>query len=88
MSITNVQVSIFLITKIINYRGINIELGFTVSKVYSIQDISVFLYRSVFSYLVIRDGRPRARRTSTGKVKNFLFSKSSRPALGSTQPPI
>jgi hypothetical protein len=25
---------------------------------------------------------------SSGKVKNFLFSKLSRPALGSTQPPI
>jgi hypothetical protein len=28
------------------------------------------------------------RSSSPGKVKNFLFSKSSRPALGSTQPPI
>jgi hypothetical protein len=26
--------------------------------------------------------------SSPGRVKNFLFSKSSRPALGSTQPPI
>jgi hypothetical protein len=25
---------------------------------------------------------------SPGKVKNFLFSTSSRPALGPTQPPI
>jgi hypothetical protein len=25
--------------------------------------------------------------SSTGRVKNFLFSKSSRPAPGSTQPP-
>jgi hypothetical protein len=28
------------------------------------------------------------RSSSPGKVKNFLFSKSSRSALGSTQPPI
>jgi hypothetical protein len=25
---------------------------------------------------------------SIGKIKNFLFTTSSRPALGSTQPPI
>jgi hypothetical protein len=30
----------------------------------------------------------RGRSSSTGTVKNFLFSTSSRPALGSTQPPI
>jgi hypothetical protein len=29
-----------------------------------------------------------SRGSSPGRVKNFLFSKSSRPALGSTQPPI
>jgi hypothetical protein len=28
------------------------------------------------------------RGSSAGRVKNFLFSRSSRPALGSTQPPI
>jgi hypothetical protein len=36
----------------------------------------------------LRTGRPRDRSSSPGRVKNFLFSKSSRPALGSTQPPI
>jgi hypothetical protein len=36
----------------------------------------------------LRAGRLRGRSSSTGRVKNFLFSKSSRPALGSTQPPI
>jgi hypothetical protein len=30
----------------------------------------------------------RGRSSSPGGVKNFLFSTSSRPALGSTQPPI
>jgi hypothetical protein len=36
----------------------------------------------------VRAGRPRGRSSSPGRVKNFLFSKSSRPNLGSTQPPI
>jgi hypothetical protein len=33
-------------------------------------------------------GRPRGRSSSPGSVKNFLFSTSSRPTLGPTQPPI
>jgi hypothetical protein len=36
----------------------------------------------------LRAGRPRGRNWSPGRVKNFLFSTSSRPALGPTQPPI
>jgi hypothetical protein len=36
----------------------------------------------------LRAGRPRSRSSSPGRVKNFLFSTSSRPALGPTQPPI
>jgi hypothetical protein len=36
----------------------------------------------------LRDGRPRGRSSRPGKVKNFLFSTSSRPALRPTQPPI
>jgi hypothetical protein len=36
----------------------------------------------------VRAGRPRSRSSSPGGVKNFLFSKSSRPALGPAQPPI
>jgi hypothetical protein len=36
----------------------------------------------------LRAGRPRGRSSSPGRVKNFLFFKSSRPALGFTQPPI
>jgi hypothetical protein len=36
----------------------------------------------------LRAGRPRGWGSSPGRVKNFLFSTSSRPALGSTQPPI
>jgi hypothetical protein len=36
----------------------------------------------------LRAGRLRGRSSSPGRVKNFLFSMSSRPALGSTQPRI
>jgi hypothetical protein len=32
--------------------------------------------------------RPRGRSSSPGRVKNFYFSISSRPALESTQPPV
>jgi hypothetical protein len=36
----------------------------------------------------LRARRQRGRSSSSGRVKNLLFSKSSRPALGSTQPSI
>jgi hypothetical protein len=36
----------------------------------------------------LRVGRPRGRSSSPGRVKNFLFTISSRPALRFTQPPI
>jgi hypothetical protein len=36
----------------------------------------------------LRNGRQRGRSSSPDRVKNFRFSTSSRPALGSTQPPI
>jgi hypothetical protein len=36
----------------------------------------------------LRAGRPKGRSSSSGRVKNFLFSTSSRPALGSTKPTI
>jgi hypothetical protein len=36
----------------------------------------------------LRAGRQRGRNSSPGSDKNFLFSTSYRPALGSTQPPI
>jgi hypothetical protein len=35
----------------------------------------------------LRAWRPRGRSSSPGRVKNFLFSTSSRPALVPTQPP-
>jgi hypothetical protein len=35
----------------------------------------------------LRTGRQRGRSSSPGEGKKFLFSKSSRPALRSTQPP-
>jgi hypothetical protein len=37
---------------------------------------------------LLRAGRLRGRGSSTGTVKNVLFSTSSRPALGPTQPPV
>jgi hypothetical protein len=36
----------------------------------------------------LRAGRPRGRSSSPGKGKTCLFSTSSRPVLGPTQPPI
>jgi hypothetical protein len=36
----------------------------------------------------LRVGRPKSRSSSPGRFKNFLFFMSSRPPLGSTQPPI
>jgi hypothetical protein len=44
----------------------------------------------VHSCVVSQDsiaGIARGQSSSPGRVKNFLFSASSRPALGSTQPP-
>jgi hypothetical protein len=36
----------------------------------------------------LRAARPRGRSSSPGGGKNFYFSMSSRPALGSTEPSI
>jgi hypothetical protein len=36
----------------------------------------------------LRAGRPRGRSSSCGRVKNYLFSTSSIPDLGPTQPSI
>jgi hypothetical protein len=51
---------------------------------------SALLFRSRNSAVGIndwlRDGRLRGRCLSPGRVKNFLFSKSTRPALRSRQP--
>jgi hypothetical protein len=38
--------------------------------------------------IVYWDGRPRGRSSSPGSAKNFLFTISFRPALGSSQPAI
>jgi hypothetical protein len=35
----------------------------------------------------LRAARPKGRSPSPGRVKNFLFSTASRPALGPSQPP-
>jgi hypothetical protein len=39
-------------------------------------------------FVKLQAGRPRGRSSSPSGGKNFHFSTSSRPALGSTQPPI
>jgi hypothetical protein len=39
-------------------------------------------------YVVMMIERETHKSTSTGGVKNLLFSTSSRPAMGPTQPPI
>jgi hypothetical protein len=44
--------------------------------------------RSQDSAVGISTGRPRSCSSSPGRVKNFLFSTPSRPALGPTQSPI
>jgi hypothetical protein len=36
----------------------------------------------------LRAGWPRSRSSSPGRAEHFLFSTSSRPVLGPTQPPI
>jgi hypothetical protein len=41
---------------------------------------------SLVGITIARSGRSRDRSSSPGKVKNFLFSMSSRLALGSTEP--
>jgi hypothetical protein len=41
-----------------------------------------------FPLCYLRAGRPRDRSSSTGRIKNFLPSTSSRSVLGPTQPPI
>jgi hypothetical protein len=54
--------------------------------------ISVYEFRSSASVVGLASGYGLddrgSRSSSPGRVKNFLFSTSSRPALGSTQPPI
>jgi hypothetical protein len=55
--------------------------------------MNISYYRSRDSVVGIATGyrlndRPRGQCSSPGRVKNFLFSTASRPALGPTQPPI
>jgi hypothetical protein len=53
---------------------------------YSIQKYSCYTDLSSTDWL--RAGRPRDRRSSSGRIKNVLFSMSSTPVLGSTQHPV
>jgi hypothetical protein len=56
------------------------------------QKRSLCAYRWTSSYSRYRNwlwtGQPKGQSSSPGRVKNFLFCTSSRPALGPTQPPI
>jgi hypothetical protein len=66
------------------------------SEPHSEQRRMVWTEKYAYNYIVLsrdspdwlRAGRLRGRGSSPGRVKNFHFSMSSRPALGSTQPPI
>jgi hypothetical protein len=60
-----------------------------VARLFPLVRVSLFV-ASYYSAVGIATGyeRPRGRSSSPGTVKNFLFSTSSRPALGSTEPPI
>jgi hypothetical protein len=44
-------------------------------------------YRSRYSDWLLVE-RPKGRSSSPGRVKNFIFSTTSRPAMGSTQHPM
>jgi hypothetical protein len=56
--------------------------------VYVLMSLVIYTYiRSRYSDL-LRSGRPRSRSSSPCRVKNCLFSTSSRPALRPTQPSI
>jgi hypothetical protein len=57
-----------------------------VSKTTLAQSTFTMVVQSLYDCLLA--GRPRSRSSSPGRVKNFLFSTSSRSALGSTQPLI
>jgi hypothetical protein len=50
--------------------------------------LSLFLITSYSYSDWLRAGRLRSRSSSPDRVKNLLFSTASRPALGSTQPPL
>jgi hypothetical protein len=45
-------------------------------------------YNICINPISLRAGRLSGWVSSTGRLKNYYFSLSSRPALGSTQPPI
>jgi hypothetical protein len=68
----------------------------TTNNYYTFADFRTTYHSTLSSQSVVRSrykdwlraGRPRDRSSSPGRDKNFLFSKSSRPALVSTQPPI
>jgi hypothetical protein len=48
----------------------------------------LYNYKKIWYSDWLRPVRPRNQSSSPDSVENFLFSTSSRPALGSTKPPI
>jgi hypothetical protein len=54
----------------------------------ALNTFNIFNFCVDILFKMLRAGRLRGRSSSPGRVKNFLFSKSSRTALGSTKPNI
>jgi hypothetical protein len=66
-----------------NFKGKSFVSNFKICPVVKVSDTSPYENRDSDW---LRAGRPKGWSSSTGRVKNFLFSTSSRPALGSIQP--
>jgi hypothetical protein len=62
------------------------EAYYETATIVSLTDNFLLIHTSSSNWL--RAGRPRGQSSSPGRVKNFLFSAASRPALEPTQPPI
>jgi hypothetical protein len=87
---------------IFNGRNINTKLNqstgsrilmndYSVDMCLSFQFHTITTFNDVTSYpklrCWLRAGQLRGRSSSSGRIKNFLFPMSSRPTLGSIQPP-
>jgi hypothetical protein len=66
---------------------VSAKAGFVKKKIFSFTELRRSFFRETI-YWILRAGRLRSRSSNSGRVKNFLFSKSPRPTPGSTQPPI
>jgi hypothetical protein len=75
-------ITIFIVFVVITVRGANFQNSIQVFQ--NNFDITLFI-RSRESAVGLAS---RGRSSSQGRTKNFLFFTFSRPALGSTQPPV